>query len=163
MGVKGDDSEKLRPAGGKVPITPRKTSLPSDTPPFEAEKEAIHRPNEWRESVWSRRNRSLPREPKNPFEQPPAPGEPATGEPAPAAALRPRSFPRELKIPFKHPPALGEPASAESLGHSPSKRRGLIGFFRSRHKGSSRVTNFIVLPIIVILVAVFIIALFKFL
>ncbi|MEI8313359.1 MAG: hypothetical protein WCH98_21635 [Verrucomicrobiota bacterium] len=86
-----------------------------------------------KEPVWARRNRICPKSPKVPFEQPPRTVE------APGTQHPPEYVPRH------------------------AQRRGIIAFFRSRRKGRSRILNFILLPIAVVLAFLAILAMFKFL
>jgi hypothetical protein len=85
-----------------------------------------------REPIWERRNRICPKSPKVPFEEPSRTIE-APGS-APGTTFAPRH----------------------------GSRRGLIAFFRSRRQGRTRVLNYIVLPIAVLLALALIFVLFKF-
>jgi hypothetical protein len=84
----------------------------------------------------------------------------------PAWTRRNRICPKAPKVPFETPPSKGHEAqeSSQSAAYVPRHhgRRGLISFFRSRRKGSSRVVNFIVLPIAVLIASAVIILLLIF-
>jgi hypothetical protein len=85
-----------------------------------------------REPVWARRNRICPKSPKVPFVQPP----------------------RTIEAPGL--------ASGTSIPPRHGSRRGIIAFFRSRRQGRSRILNYIVLPIAILLALALIFVLFKF-
>jgi len=69
----------------------------------------------------------------------------------PVWARRNRICPKSPKVPFETLPSMGHesPETSQSAAYVPQhqRRRGFIAFFRSRRKGSSRVLNFIILPI----------------
>lgn len=94
---------------------------------------SLHLASTTKEPRWALRNRICPKSPKVPFDQPPRTTE------APGAPHPPDYVPRHVQ------------------------RRGIIAFFRSRRKGRSRILNFILLPIAVLLAFLAILALFKFL
>ena len=84
----------------------------------------------------------------------------------PVWARRNRICPKSPKVPFESPPSKGvdAPAASQSTAYVPHHhgRRGLVAFFRSRRKGSSRILNFIVLPIAVLIASTVILLLLIF-
>jgi len=110
------------------------------------------------------RKATMPTGAREPADDPSLRLAPTTKEPR--WALRNRICPKSPKVPFEQPPRTVEaPGATQPPDYVPRhvSRRGIIAFFRSRRKGRSRILNFILLPIAVVLAFLAILALFKFL
>lgn len=79
----------------------------------------------------------------------------------PVWARRNRILPKSPRVPFEQPPKQGE-ALGTSVPSRRGSKRGIIAFFRSRRQGRSRILNYIVLPIAVLIALALIFVLFKF-
>jgi len=83
--------------------------------------------------------------------------------PNPAWERMTRAEHKNPKAPFELPSKKIEGQVPAGLPHHPHSRHGMLAFFRSRRRGQARVWNFVILPLLVVIVAAAIFALFKFL